>query len=29
MKRIGQWGLQQEGRVAGATPDPEDEGEET
>ncbi len=27
MKRIGQWGLQNEGRVAGTTPD-EDEGEE-
>ena len=28
MKRIGQWGLQHEGRTAGAAPDAEDEGDE-
>jgi transcriptional regulator with PAS, ATPase and Fis domain len=27
MKRIGQWGLQSEGRVAGAAPDLDDDGE--
>ena len=27
MKRIGQWGLQSEGRTPGAAPDPEDEAE--
>ena len=27
MKRIGQWGLQNEGRSAGATPEPEDDGD--
>jgi transcriptional regulator with GAF, ATPase, and Fis domain len=28
MKRIGQWGLQDEGRTAGAAPDPDDEADE-
>jgi transcriptional regulator with PAS, ATPase and Fis domain len=28
MKRIGQWGLQAEGRTAGAAPDPDDEADE-
>jgi len=28
MKRIGQWGMQNEGRVAGVAAEPEDEGEE-
>jgi DNA-binding NtrC family response regulator len=27
MKRIGQWGMQNEGRTAGQAPDPEDEGD--
>ena len=27
MKRIGQWGLQAEGRAPGAAPEPEDEGD--
>jgi DNA-binding NtrC family response regulator len=27
MKRIGQWGLQDEGRAAGAAPEPDEDGE--